>query len=420
MEFNETSAQATLRKVATKSQAILDGNHDYTPAQVAEVIEKLNADAKAASDYLSTVRKARELSAMGGAAPQASTETKSAPVRSIGEALIRSDAYAQAKSRVGSASSFHASFETKANIVESPLVGDVMTGNGGAVITPNFLPGIVDIRQQPLVVADLFSQGTTDSPIIVYVRESARTNAAAEVAEGGLKPQSDTTLERVNEPVVKIPHYVTVSDEMMEDSAQLMAFLNSQLVQGIRLREQNQLINGNGTSPNLSGILDRTGLQTPVEVVGAAGAPTATTAGAWLDAIHTQISNIRWNAFCEPDAILVNPADWNAFRLGKDSNGQYFSGGPFTGAYGNGLPTNVDALWGFRVVVTPVIASGTVLVGAFREAAQIFRRSGIRVEMTNSDGTDFVQNLVKIRAEERLGLAVYRPGCFGTVVNVAV
>jgi HK97 family phage major capsid protein len=97
---------------------------------------------------------------------------------------------------------------------------------------------------------------------------------------------------------------------------------------------------------------------------------------------------------------VINPADWQSLRLSKDDNGQYYGGGPFTGAYGNGGFSG-DMLWGKPAVVTPSIAQGTALVGAFKTCAQVFRRGGITVEMTNSNEDDFLKNLVAIRAEER-------------------
>ena len=67
------------------------------------------------------------------------------------------------------------------------------------------------------------------------------------------------------------------------------------------------------------------------------------------------------------------------------------------------------------MVVTSALGAGTAVVGAFREAAQVFRRTGITVEATNSHDTYFARNMTAIRAEERLALAVYRPAAFCTL-----
>ena len=74
-------------------------------------------------------------------------------------------------------------------------------------------------------------------------------------------------------------------------------------------------------------------------------------------------------------------------------------------------------MWGKPVYVTA--ATGT------REprwwdprGLEVCPRGGISVEATNSHSTYFALNLVAIRAEERLGLAVYRPGAY-VQVNLA-
>lgn len=76
-------------------------------------------------------------------------------------------------------------------------------------------------------------------------------------------------------------------------------------------------------------------------------------------------------------------------------------------------------LWGLRTVVTPSIAQGTALVGAFSQAATVYRKGGVRVESTNSHSDDFTHNLNTVRVEERIGLAVPVPSGFAKV-NLAV
>lgn len=108
---------------------------------------------------------------------------------------------------------------------------------------------------------------------------------------------------------------------------------------------------------------------------------------------------------------MINPADYMAIRLSKDTNGQYFGGGFFTGPYGSGGIIEQPPLWGLRTVVTSAIAAGTVLVGAF-QTAKVFRKGGIRVESTNSNVDDFINDKITVRVKERLGLQVKYPGAF--------
>ncbi len=115
-------------------------------------------------------------------------------------------------------------------------------------------------------------------------------------------------------------------------------------------------------------------------------------------------------SYLEPDTIVVNPADWAELRLVKDSTENYIGGSPF----GNGQPQPGETLWGKRVVVTQAIEQGLALVGAFGTGAQLFRRGGLTVEASNSHEDFFRRDLVAIRAETRLALAVHRPEAFAT------
>jgi HK97 family phage major capsid protein len=123
----------------------------------------------------------------------------------------------------------------------------------------------------------------------------------------------------------------------------------------------------------------------------------------------------------EPEWVVMHPTDWQDIRLLADTAGQLFGGGPFFGPYGGPQgPASAtgqiagaqDTIWGKPVYVTASIGgAGTALIGT-RSGAQVWRRGGMSVEATNSHSTWFQLNLLAIRAEERLGLAVYRPGAY--------
>jgi HK97 family phage major capsid protein len=286
-------------------------------------------------------------------------------------------------------------------------------GLAGQLNTPQFVEGVVGLKFQPFTVADLIPNAATGSSSVSYVIESAFQDLTATVSEKGAKPQLDLTLARRQDNVTKIANVAKVTDEMFQDAPQFQGYLQNRMIFGVQRVEETQLLNGNGTPPNLQGILNRSGLATTVTT-------TATlTALKAIEGIYNQITALRSTSFIEPDAIVIHPTDWQTIRLGKDSQNQYYAGGPFTGAYGNPSPSNLDSLWGLKVVITTAIAQGTVLVGGFAESAQIFRRQGITVEMTDSNVDDFVNNLITLRAEERLALAVYRPAGFGKVVLTA-
>lgn len=321
----------------------------------------------------------------------------------IGEQFVKSEKFQEMKSKgfSGSWSTGQISIDGKATV----------TSAASDIVQPQVLGGVVETLFQRLTVADLLASGTTNSSVVRYIKETTATNAAATVAEGAAKPESTIVLDSADEPVRKIATFLPVSDEMLEDVAQLQSYLNQRLALFVKIEEEDQLLNGDGTAPNISGLLDRAGIQTQdIE------------ADALEVAIFKAIGQVRNDAFLEPDGVVINPTDWETIRLATDTNGQYFGGGPFYGPYGGpqgGANYVIERLWGLPVVVTSAIAAGTALVGAFRTAAQVFRRSGLTVEASNSHSDFFQKNLTAIRAEERLALAVYREAAFCKVTQVA-
>ena len=329
-------------------------------------------------------------------------------VKSIGEQVTSSEAYTKAVAQQKSGERFSSAVDVKATLTGA--------GGGLGLLQPQYLPGITNVLFQRLTVADLIPSGQASGNSIIYMKESSVTNAAAAVAEGTAKPASDLNYTQTTETFKKIANYLKIVDEMMQDVPYVQSQVSGRLVYFVQQTEEAQLLSGSGAGANMTGILNRAGLT----AAQARGADTN------ADAIFKEITKIRSTAFVDPSAIVLNPTDWQLLRLAKDSQGQYYAGGPFTGAYGNssanfdrGNLAAGEMLWGLPVVVTTAITAGTGLVGAFNTCAQVFRKGGITVEMTNSDQDDFIKNLVTIRAEERLALAVYRAAGFGTVTGIA-
>ncbi|MEX0990065.1 MAG: phage major capsid protein [Actinomycetota bacterium] len=326
-----------------------------------------------------------------------SSQTEPTAPPSLGEQFVESEQYQKLRAK-GFAGKF-----TSGNVELRTLL-DSGGSSGGDAVIPERLPGIRPLSLRRLQLADLLLPGSTSSNAVLYVEEQSFTNAAATVAEAAEKPESAMVFNQVNEPVRKVATWLPVTDEMLEDVEALRSFIDVRLTTGVQLEEEDQLLNGDGTPPNISGILDRSGLQTTITV----GALNA------ADSVYQMVTTIR-DAFYQPNGMVIHPIDWGSsdFRLAKDGNEQYFAGGPFTGQYGVGGIIG-ETFWGLNVVVTPAIAQGSVLVGDFSQA-QIFRRSGITVEASNSHSDYFTHDKTAIRAEERFALAVYAPGAFGLV-----
>lgn len=321
------------------------------------------------------------------------------PGKTFGDLLTASESFRQfAKSTAA-----HRKF-----CEELPLLHVRATLTSSGLTSYERPPSVVLLEQQPLTIAQLFAQGQTTASSIRAFRETSFTNGAAAVGEEGQKPEVTFALEEVDFGVKKIAAIARVTDEMLNDHAAVRDYVNTRLAFMVQAKEDSELLNGDGASNRITGVLNTGSIQTEA----------ASGSNSTVDAIHKAITKVRVGSFFEADAIVMHPTDWQTVRLTKDQSGQYYAGGPFGGPYGVGGYKAHGPLWGLPVVVTTAIAQGTALVGSFKLGAQLWRRLGLIVESTNSDGSDFVYNRIAIRAETRLALAVYRPPAFCTVTGI--
>lgn len=249
-------------------------------------------------------------------------------------------------------------------------------------------------------VSDLLGTGTLTGNAVSYLVEGSVEGAFATVAAAGAKPQlhmTDPTV--VTDALKKIAGFLKFTDEMAEDAPFWISEINQRGLYLLALAEENQLLNGAGTGSTITGLLNRNGIQTE----------TATDNTDNAEAIYRAMSKVQNETGLTADALIINPADYQALRLSKDANGQYMGGGFFQGQYGNGGIEWQPPVWGLRTVVSAAVAANTAVVGALSTAATVYRKGGVRVESTNSHDDDFTNNLITTRIEERIALAVRIP-----------
>lgn len=333
------------------------------------------------------------------AVPGRIRQPNAAEVRSLGAQFVGDEGY---RKFIGQGGHRRSGSWTSPTVELQATTLDTTSGSGGPLITNDIRPGVVPLLFKRLVIADLIAPGTTDSNVVQFMKEKTFTNAAAAVAQAGTKPESTLVFESATSAVQKIAHWIPVTEEMLEDYAQTQSIIDSRLRLGLDITEEDQLLNGSGVSPNILGLMTLTGLTAAQAAAGDSNA----------DAIFKEMTKIATTAFIMVDGIVMNPANWQTIQLTKNAAGNYLGSGPWAPAQ----PAN---LWGLPVAVTPSIVANTALVGAFRSCAQIFRKGGVRVESSNSHASFFITNLVAIRAEERLALAVYREAGFGKVTGLA-
>ncbi|WP_111860882.1 phage major capsid protein [Acinetobacter sp. CFCC 10889] len=311
-------------------------------------------------------------------------------VKSLGRQFVETEGF---KSILANGNRGRASMEVKATITS--LTTDV-AGAAGDLVQTTRLAGIIAPPDRKLTVRDLLMPGRMDGNSLEYVQETGFTNAADMVAEGALKPQSDIKFDLKQTAAKVIAHHMKASRQILDDASQLQSYIDGRLRYGLAFKEEQQILNGDGTGQNLLGIIPQATAYTKP-------AGVATTAESTLDTLRFAMLQAILAEYPASGHVL-NPIDWTNIETLKDTSGQYIIGNP-QGAIN---PT----LWALPVVQTQALTAGKFLTGAFSMGAQIFDRWLSRVEVATENEDDFIKNLVTILAEERLALAVYRPEAF--------
>jgi HK97 family phage major capsid protein len=295
-------------------------------------------------------------------------------------------------------------FRPNMQAAATDVINSGTSPGGGALVTPQYLPGVIPLPQRPLTIDDLLSHDTTQSDTLSYARQTSFDTAAAPVAQAtslatGLKPQSAIGWTRVTTPIESIATGMAATRRQLADAGQTRSLIDNQLSLMLDLVEEDQLLNGNGTSPNLRGILATTGVQTLV-LTGVAAAPFIN-----IDGIRDAIRLVRTGAaFAQPNGIVMNPTDAAKLDEAKDTQARYLGQGPFN-------PIQ-DTIWRLPRVESLAITAGTALVGAFKQGATVFQREDVVILTADQHSDFFIRNLVAVLAEERLGLAVFFPAAF--------
>jgi HK97 family phage major capsid protein len=278
---------------------------------------------------------------------------------------------------------------------------------------PSGTPGSFgSIQRDPIVVPpmrtrrvrDLFPSRTTTAAVIEYFRMTGFTNNAAPVAERNgaafaAKPQSGFTFVGEQAPVRTLAHWEAAHRNVLADEPQLRSIIDNELLYGLRLQEDEQILNGDGSGENLTGILN----SDPQTYNWSAGVFKDNKA----DALR-RAATLSFLAYYEPTGIVLHPNDWEDIELSKDDNGQYLVA--VSVALG-GEPR----LWRIPVVDTPAMPEGTALVGAFGTGAQLYDREQASIRISEQHADFFVRNAIVVLAEQRLALAVKRPEAFVAV-----
>lgn len=276
-----------------------------------------------------------------------------------------------------------------------------------AVVDPMVEPDMrlfppVPIPVRPIKVTELVFVSTTDSDQVDFVEETTRTDVAAERLPGVASPEASYVYTNKTAQVRDISHWTPAHKRNLADEGQIRGLLEGRLESGVDRRLETQIVSGDGIAPNLTGILNTTGIGSIARNV--AGSEPR------LEAIHRGITTVRLALFDEPDAIGLHPTDYEETVFEKGSDGHWL--------LGPASQQTSRTIWGFPVAVTSAFPANTALVGNYRTGAILWMRSGVVLSASDSPGDMFLERRVALMAELRAAFAAWQLQAFCAVTSM--
>lgn len=325
---------------------------------------------------------------------------------SIGQQFTESNAYKEAKAigfrvKGGVVAPVEKPFDGRKSIISTISIGSGTTG----VQMPTRLSGLTGLAKQELRIRDLMNVIPATGNSFDYVRQSGRTNVASPQLETSPKSESTYSWDSVSGTIKTIAHFTNVTRQALSDVPWLRSTIDGELMYGLLLKEEAEILAGDGTGQHLNGLITQaTARATTYDVSG----------DTRLDRIrHAKLqARLLGLATFAPDGIVLNPVDMHWIELikteeGAANKGVYIIGDPQQGSA-------VKFVWGLPVVESDSISVGTFLLGAFGTAATILDREEATTAISFEHASNFTSNNATILCEERIGLAVMRPNAFVT------
>lgn len=272
------------------------------------------------------------------------------------------------------------------------------TGQNQPLVAADRRPGIIAAPQRRFTVRDLFPGVPTTSNSVEFCRENVFTNNAGPQGgtssptvaggEGEIKNESGITFTLANTPVITLAHYIPASRQVLSDAPQLQQHVENRLLYGLKLEEEDELLNGAGANGELNGLIQN-----------ATGFNRGSTNLTALDAVALGIAQLIGSEY-EPSGIILNPTDWwsSKFMLAKNSQNEYLLGNPAN--------MTEPRLWGLPVVVTNTMPAGSFMVLDPQRVGYIADREDAVVRIAEQHADFFVRNMVVVLVEERLAIVI--------------
>lgn len=391
------NAASTEIKNANEAQAKEIKELGAASAETKSALEKSQAEfAELKGLFEKADAKLQELELKGQRPNVGASEAKS-----LGELVVMSNEFEALPSN---AKSLYVEFEQK------DITG--LAASAGSLTRPDRDPEVYRNPNRPIRIRDLIPTTPTGSNAAEFMRQLAFTNnaspqgAVAGVAGGelALKGQSDLAWELVSLPIPTIAHWIPASRQILSDAPMLQSLINVDLTYGLDLESDQQLLLGDGTGQNMTGLMVDTDINDIGEI--ANGTTDAELPAAMIDHIRAAVTECQKFEYYNINGLVLNPVDFQTLETAKATDGHYILV-PFAA-------TNSQAtqIWRVPVVVTNAMPEGSFLLGDWMMGAKIRDRESVSVRVAEQHADLFVKNGVVVLAEERYVLTVPRPKAF--------
>ena len=259
--------------------------------------------------------------------------------------------------------------------------------------------------QRPIAVIDHIPMLPTTQDAISYMEETTFTNNAVETAESTATTASDLigeaalALTERTQPVEWLPVFIPVTMQQMEDVEGIQAYVDQRLRYMLRARLDLQILNGDGSTPNLEGTLNVSGIN--VQAKGTDSVP---------DAVYKGMRAVRSTGFAQPSVVFAHPNDWQDVRLLQTADGVYLWGSP--------SDAGPDRIWGVPVVQTTAVVENSMITGDYTNFSALYTKRGIQLSVSDSHAHYFTRGMTAIRADMRIAMVHFRPEAFTNITGV--
>ena len=364
----------------------VNGAIESAKADNASALESVKADLEATKASISVVKdEIEKMEAKNNRVKMNQTEVKGFNV-SLAEAIDQNgDNLAKLARGEHKRTSFIMDTKAVGNMTEAVnLTGD---------ITRQYANQVYALPSRKVHMRSLLPIGSLSTGLFTFPYESGGEGDPATQTQGSAKAQVDFDITMKDAAAQYIAGYVRISRQMLDDIPAMTSFLQSRLLEKYLVAEDAQILSGNGSAPNLQGIL-------PVA--------TAATGAATVDVEQlvqaiAQLESSNYSA----TGILVNPSDWATIMNTKNANSAY------------SLPASTVvttdgsvSIAGIPLYKSTAIAVDKFLVGDYAMGAQIMQNQGISVQFSEFDADNFTKNMITVRVEARIALPIYYAGAF--------